>query len=82
MGRIKNCESCGAVEWKHAAELYDGTDYLVCWECEVGAKFEQERIIKLLEKQLCDSPDCSESYGHNTCQLWLAAIALIKGENK
>lgn len=46
----------------------------------LGARDKEEAIIYLLEKQLCGNPDCSNSYGHNTCQLWQDAIALIKGE--
>lgn len=48
----------------------------------IGRQHRENEIIKLLEMQLCGNPDCTKGYGHNTCQMWLQAIALIeKQEN-
>jgi len=77
MGRIGFCEVCGATEQRRAAEIYDGIDNApnACWQCERALKFEQERIIKLLE----------EVYGWQWEHGWIETdlsnvIALIKGE--
>jgi predicted metal-binding protein len=70
MGRIGYCEVCGVVEQRRAAEIYDGIDNppQACWQCEPALKFEQERIIKLLEAEA----DIMHGFAY--------AIALIKGE--
>ena len=78
MGQVKGCEACGADYWKHAADTYEGAE-LVCWECETGAFFEQNRIIELLRQNfnrfdLSNNQIDPMSLGE--------FIALIKGEQK
>jgi hypothetical protein len=71
MGRINFCEVCGVTEQRRAAEIYDGVDDApdACWQCEPALKFEQERIIKLLEERV----EIMHGFAY--------AIALIKGED-
>jgi len=80
MSRILECEFCGNVNNAHGvrqAELYDGiAEVMMCWKCEPAARFERERIIKLLEGIETYPPDWDydDQIG--------CVIALIKGENK
>ena len=48
----------------------------VCIGRTIGARHEQERIIKLLEAEQLHDPDVVECH----CGSWREAIALIKGE--
>lgn len=62
MAIISDCEFCNWVSnmpnatYTKQTEFYDGIDGLediqMCWRCGEVAKFEQERIIKLLESDL------------------------------
>jgi hypothetical protein len=79
MSRISKCEFCGnenSVSGVRQAELYDGiVEVMMCWRCEPAARFEQNRIIRLLEQSAVSDLI--------TGQRWQdSVIALIKRENK
>lgn len=89
MAIISDCEFCNWVSntpnatYTKQTEFYDGIDGLeniqMCWRCGEAAKFEQERIIKLL-KELGDGCDCDECGSNNDLGHYWFEVELIKGE--
>lgn len=98
MSRIGSCDYCkiqtkGWATGARQTELYDGiADVQMCWECGNAAKFERERIIKLLEDDSIGYCSCKWEIDESDSGELLERhaficdphryIALIKGEQK